>query len=69
MLLLFFQYINCNCSQQRYRHFVWDFSFFKTSSNWEELCYKYYSSVDSVRWMQKTWDSLEGKIDRERFLY
>jgi alpha-glucuronidase len=34
---------------------------------WEELCYKYYSGVDSVRWMQKTWDGLKNYIDRERF--
>jgi alpha-glucuronidase len=34
---------------------------------WEELCYKYYSGVDSVRWMQKTWDALKSYVDKERF--
>jgi alpha-glucuronidase len=34
---------------------------------WEELCYKYYSGVDAVRAMRKTWESLTGMIDDERF--
>jgi alpha-glucuronidase len=34
---------------------------------WEELCYKYYTGVDSVRWMQHTWDQLKQYIDEERF--
>jgi alpha-glucuronidase len=33
---------------------------------WEELVEKYYSGVDSVREMQRTWDSLEGLIDAAR---
>ena len=36
-------------------------------SLWDELCYKYYSGVDSVRWMQGAWNSLKGQIDDERF--
>jgi alpha-glucuronidase len=35
-------------------------------SLWNELCYKYNMGVDSVRWMQKTWNSLNGLIDKER---
>jgi len=31
------------------------------------LCYKYYSGVDSVRAMRKTWESISGLIDDERF--
>ena len=34
---------------------------------WEELCFKYYSGVDSVRTMQKQWESMHGLIDDERF--
>jgi alpha-glucuronidase len=34
---------------------------------WEELAYRYTSGVDTVRWMQRTWNTLEGKIDEERF--
>jgi len=34
---------------------------------WLELVDKYYSGVDSVRWMQKTWEGLKKYIDKERF--
>ncbi|MDP9348647.1 MAG: alpha-glucuronidase, partial [Gemmatimonadota bacterium] len=34
---------------------------------WEELVHRYHTGVDTVRWMQRTWDSLEGRIDEERF--
>jgi alpha-glucuronidase len=34
---------------------------------WEELCFQYNSGVDSVAWMQQEWNTLEGRIDEERF--
>ncbi|HUK65140.1 MAG TPA: alpha-glucuronidase family glycosyl hydrolase, partial [Dongiaceae bacterium] len=34
---------------------------------WDELVYRYSAGVDSVRAMQRAWDSLEGRIDSERF--
>ncbi len=34
---------------------------------WEELVVHYYKGVDEVRWMQKVWKKLEGKMDEERF--
>ena len=34
---------------------------------WDELCYKYYTGVDSVRWMQRTWDMLRPYIDNKRW--
>lgn len=34
---------------------------------WEEMVYKYYKGVETVRQMQKTWNSIEGLIDKERF--
>ncbi len=34
---------------------------------WDELCYKYYSAVDSVRQMQQTWNAQRANIDQERF--
>jgi len=34
---------------------------------WDELCYKYYDGADSVAWMQRTWNSIKGLIDEERF--
>jgi alpha-glucuronidase len=34
---------------------------------WDELVSRYYAGVDSVRAMQRAWNSLAGKIDDERF--
>ncbi|HEV2130071.1 MAG TPA: alpha-glucuronidase family glycosyl hydrolase [Longimicrobiaceae bacterium] len=34
---------------------------------WEELVHRYNEGVETVRWMQRTWDSLDGEIDEERF--
>src|SRR5207245_4783551 len=34
---------------------------------WEELLRHYQAGVDTVRWMQRTWDGLEGLVDAERF--
>jgi alpha-glucuronidase len=34
---------------------------------WEELCYKYYSGVDSMRAIQQQWNKLEKYIDKARF--
>src|SRR5690606_18141043 len=34
---------------------------------WEELVHKYYHGVESVRWMQEEWNSVEGMIDHQRF--
>jgi alpha-glucuronidase len=34
---------------------------------WDEMVYRYNVGVDSVRSMRRTWDSLRGKIDEQRF--
>lgn len=34
---------------------------------WEELLRHYQAGVDTVRWMQRTWDGLEGLVDADRF--
>jgi alpha-glucuronidase len=34
---------------------------------WDELCHKYNTGVDSVRWMQNTWNAQQSKIDNQRF--
>ncbi len=34
---------------------------------WEELCFRYNAGVDTVRWMQQTWNRLKPHIDEERF--
>ncbi|HUC42019.1 MAG TPA: alpha-glucuronidase, partial [Gemmatimonadales bacterium] len=34
---------------------------------WEALLRHYQAGVDTVRWMQRTWDGLEGQVDNDRF--
>ena len=34
---------------------------------WNELCYKYNAGVDTVRWMQSQWKSIEKFIDADRY--
>lgn len=50
-----------------FHHVPWTFKMRSGRTLWDELCYRYYSGVDSVRWMQKQWQGLEANIDRERF--
>jgi len=50
-----------------FHHVPWDHRMQSGRTLWNELCYKYYAGVDSVRWMQKAWNSCKGKIDAERW--
>jgi len=50
-----------------FHHLPWDYKMKSGHTLWDELCYKYYSGVDSVKVMQAKWISLQGKIDHERF--
>ena len=50
-----------------FHHVSWNYKMKSGRTLWDELCYHYYEGVDSVRNMQKTWNSLKGKIDDERF--
>jgi alpha-glucuronidase len=65
------QWENVNSCDEKYvlwfHHVPWRFKMQSGRSLWDELCYKYYSGVDSVRWMQKTWDELRKFVDEERF--
>jgi alpha-glucuronidase len=45
----------------------WDYKLKSGKTLWDELCYRYYEGVNSVKGMQKTWNEMEGKIDSERF--
>jgi alpha-glucuronidase len=50
-----------------FHHLPWDY---KTESGrilWDELVYRYNRGVGTVRAMRKTWASLEGAIDAERY--
>jgi alpha-glucuronidase len=50
-----------------FHHVPWNWRMHSGRTLWEELCYKYYTGVDSVRWMQRTWDQLRPFIDNERW--
>lgn len=49
-----------------FHHVSWDYRMKSGKTLWEELCHQYYQGADSVKWMQKQWASLEGKIDADR---
>jgi len=50
-----------------FHHLPWDYRTNSGRSLWNELVHRYYQGADSVDWMQRTWKSLHGKIDSERF--
>jgi alpha-glucuronidase len=50
-----------------FHHVSWKHKMKSGRNLWEELCYKYYTGVDSVRAMQKQWAQLSAFVDAERF--
>jgi alpha-glucuronidase len=50
-----------------FHHVPWDRRMRSGLPLWEELVAHYYRGVDTVRWMQESWDSLAGRIDPERY--
>lgn len=50
-----------------FHHLPWDYKMPSGKILWEELVAYYYKGVDEVRGMRKLWNSMEGKIDAERF--
>jgi alpha-glucuronidase len=50
-----------------FHHVPWDHKMRSGKTLWETLCQKYYTGVDSVRWMQRSWDRMKNYIDDERF--
>lgn len=50
-----------------FHHLPWTYKMKSGRTLWDELCYKYNAGVDSVRWMQRTWNSLRSKVDPQRF--
>ena len=49
-----------------FHHLSWDYQLKSKETLWNALCHHYYNGVDSVRWMQHTWNSLSEKIDTDR---
>lgn len=50
-----------------FHHVSWNYKLKSGRTLWNGLVYHYYAGVDSVRWMQRTWNSLQGMIDNQRF--
>ncbi|WP_114792643.1 alpha-glucuronidase family glycosyl hydrolase [Niabella yanshanensis] len=65
------QWSDMNTCDYRYllwfHHVPWNYKINTGSTLWNELCYRYQSGVDTVRWMQQTWDGLDNLVDKERF--
>jgi alpha-glucuronidase len=50
-----------------FHHVPWGRRMRSGHTLWDELCLTYQSGVDQVRAMRRSWDSLQGRIDPERF--
>jgi len=50
-----------------FHHLPWSYKTKSGETLWNAMCYKYYQGVDSVRWMQRTWESLKNKVDNDRY--
>ena len=50
-----------------FHHLPWNYKMKNGRTLWNEICHQYYAGVDSVKWMQKVWNSLQAKVDAERF--
>ena len=50
-----------------FHHVSWKYKMRSGRTLWDELCYKYYTAVDSIRAIQQQWNKLEKYIDAERF--
>lgn len=50
-----------------FHHVSWDHRMHSGRTLWQELCYKYNTGVDSVRWLQRCWTALRPDIDAERW--
>ncbi|MBP6022558.1 alpha-glucuronidase family glycosyl hydrolase [Ferruginibacter sp.] len=50
-----------------FHHTAWNHKMHSGKTLWNELCYKYYTGVDSIKSMQQQWNRLEKFIDAERF--
>lgn len=50
-----------------FHHLPWEYKTKSGYTLWDQICLKYQAGVDTVRQMQKAWNSLEGKVDAYRF--
>lgn len=50
-----------------FHHVSWNYKLKSGLTLWQALCKRYYQGVDSVRWTEDVWDSLNGMIDQQRY--
>ncbi|SEM00981.1 alpha-glucuronidase [Chitinophaga rupis] len=50
-----------------FHHVPWNFKMKSGRTLWEELCYRYNSGVAAAKVMQQQWNTLERRVDKERF--
>ncbi len=50
-----------------FHHVNWNHKMRSGNTLWNELVRKYYTGVEEVRAMQRTWDRLKAKMDEDRF--
>lgn len=50
-----------------FHHVGWRERLHSGRTLWDELLAHYQAGVDTVRWMQRTWAGLDGRVDAERF--
>jgi alpha-glucuronidase len=50
-----------------FHHVSWNHTMQSGRTLWNELCYKYYAGVDSIKAIQQEWISIEKFVDAARF--
>jgi alpha-glucuronidase len=50
-----------------FHHVAWNHKMKSGRTLWDELCYRYNLGVQSVRTMQKEWNSVSNRVDKQRF--
>jgi len=65
------QWLDSNTCDEKFllwfHHVSWSHKMKDGQIFWNELCNRYQSGVDTVKWMQRQWQSLTSLIDKERF--
>jgi alpha-glucuronidase len=65
------QWIDSNTCDEKFllwfHHVSWSHKMKDGQTLWDELCHRYQSGVDTVKWMQQQWQTLSGRMDKERF--
>jgi alpha-glucuronidase len=66
------QYSDSNTCDEKFllwfHHVSWSHKMKDGKTLWDELCTRYQQGVDTVKQIQRQWESLAGLIDKERFL-